>query len=370
MNGSEGLFLTIRLARPGFNLSVLARLPPLGLTAVFGRSGAGKSTVLRAIAGLETEAQGEIRFNGTVWQAGQGRMPAHKRRIGYVFQDARLFPHMSVRRNLEYGLDRAPRQPGPTVEDVAALLGIGHLLDRRPATLSGGEAQRVAMGRAFLSRPQLLLMDEPLAALDQPRKAEILPYIEKLRDVAEIPILYVSHSVAEVARLANHIVLMEEGSVVLAGPAHTVMADPTAAPFFGVREAGVLIEATIVAHHADGLTELATRGGPLYLPHAGRAPGSVIRVRVLAQDVMIALRKPEGISALNVFPVTVTRIRDGDGPGVLVSLASGGLDLMARITKRSANALGLRPGLSCHAVLKTVAVDPSDIGAGADGPTD
>jgi molybdate transport system ATP-binding protein len=364
MSQAAGLHINVRLARGAFALNVLASFPAKGLTAVFGRSGAGKTSVLRLVAGLDTASEGSIRFNGISWQDGSRRIPAHQRRIGYVFQDARLFAHMNVEANLAYGMSRAPRGPGPTLNDVADMLGIAHLLARMPATLSGGEAQRVSMGRAFLSRPQLLLMDEPLAALDQPRKSEILPYIEALRDAAEVPILYVSHSVAEIARLANHIVLMEDGAVVLAGPAQTVMADPTAAPFFGVREAGVLVEALVVAHHADGITELSTQGGPIYLPLTTRAPGSTVRIRVLAQDVMIALRKPDGISALNVLPVTITRIRDGDGPGVLVSMASGGLDLMARVTKRSASALGLRPGLSCHAVLKSVAVDPVDIGTG------
>jgi molybdate transport system ATP-binding protein len=361
---NTGLDVNLALQRAGFALRARLSIPGRGLTALFGRSGAGKSTLLRAISGLETEAAGVIRFGGEAWQDGPTTVPAHKRRIGHVFQDARLFPHLSVRANLEYGLKRAKGRPGPTLDEVAALLGIAGLLDRAPGTLSGGEAQRVAMGRAFLSRPQLLLMDEPLASLDQQRKAEILPYIEKLRDAAGIPIIYVSHSVAEVARLANHIVLIEDGAIVLAGPARTVMADPSASDYFGVREAGVLIEAVVVAHHDDGLTELATPAGRLHLPKINQVPGASVRVRILAQDVMISLRRPDGISALNVLSASISRIREGDGPGVLVSLACGELDVLSRVTKRSAAALGLKPGLACHAVLKSVAVDPSDIGHG------
>jgi molybdate transport system ATP-binding protein len=356
------LDLNLVLQREAFALRARLAIPARGLTALFGRSGAGKSTLLRAISGLERDAAGTIRFGGDAWQDGPTFVPPHKRQIGCVFQDSRLFPHLSVRSNLEYGLRRAGRRPGPTLDDVAALLGIAALLDRMPATLSGGEAQRVAMGRAFLSRPRLLLMDEPLASLDQPRKAEILPFIERLRDVAGIPIIYVSHSVGEIARLANHIVLMDEGAVVLAGPAQTVMADPSATPYFGVREAGVLIEGVIVAHHADGLSEIATPAGRLHLPRMSGAPGASVRVRILAQDVMIALRKPDAISALNIIPASISRIREGEGPGVLMTLACGDVDVLARITKRSAAALGLKPGLAVHAVLKSIAVDPSDIG--------
>jgi molybdate transport system ATP-binding protein len=239
----SGLDLTaLRLGLGAFSLDVGGEQPlrfaPRGLTAIFGRSGSGKSTLLRVIAGLERRASGQIRFAGQDWQGPGLFVPPHQRRIGYVFQDARLFPHLNVRGNLEYGLKRAAERHGPGLNDVADMLGIAPLLDRKPDTLSGGEGQRVAIGRALLSRPQLLLMDEPLASLDAPRKAEILPYLERLRDEAGLPILYVSHDVSEVARLAGQIVMVQDGRVVLSGEAQSVFADPSAARFFGIREAG------------------------------------------------------------------------------------------------------------------------------------
>ncbi|MGI3168660.1 molybdenum ABC transporter ATP-binding protein [Pseudooceanicola sp. C21-150M6] len=334
---------------------------PGGVTALFGRSGAGKTSVVNAVAGLLRPDAGRIVLGGRVlFDAPSGvNMPVPRRRVGYVFQDHRLFPHMSVRTNLLYGA------PGDTrLGEIAEMLGIGALLDRRPRALSGGEKARVAIGRALLSAPDLLLMDEPLASLDQARKEEILPYLERLRDAAGLPILYVSHSVEEVARLANTLVLLEQGQVVRAGDAATLFADPDLAPVFGPRHAGALLTGRIVTHHADGLTEVEVAGGRLWLPRVDSAPGQPLRVRIAAQDVMIALTRPEGISALNILPVTVAEVRPGQGPGVMVQLMAGGEPLLARITRRSAEALSLAPGLSCFAVLKSVAVARGDVGQG------
>ena len=349
---------------------------PAGVTALFGRSGSGKTTIVNAVAGLLAPERGRVAVDGAVLlDTARGvRVPAHRRRVGCVFQEPRLFPHLSVRQNLAFGRWFAPR--GAAREDpgrLIGLLGIGHLLDRRPGALSGGEASRVAIGRALLSGPRILLMDEPLAALDEARRAEILPYLERLRDEARVPILYVSHSVAEVARLATTVVALEGGRVVRAGPASEVLADPQAVPVMGVREAGALLPARVVGHdEADGLSELAAGGGRLWLPRIDAPPGARIRVRIEAKDVILALAPPEGISALNVLPAVVTAIREGEGPGAAVGLRVGEDRLLARVTRRSVRALGLAPGTRCHVVLKAVSVAPRDVGAavgpaGADG---
>ena len=337
---------------------------PEGVTVLFGASGAGKTSVVNAIAGLLRPRRAHIALGGEVLQDSEtGRfVPVHKRRLGYVFQDGRLFPHMTVARNLTYGRARATT-PAPGLEEVAALLGLEQLMERMPGALSGGEKQRVAIGRALLSRPRMLLMDEPLAALDAPRKAEILPYLERLRDQAGLPILYVSHAVGEVARLARTVVVLRDGRVVQSGPAEAVFSDPELVRHVGLREAGAILTARVRAHHPDGLTELAISGGTLLLPHQHAAPGDALRVRILAQDVILSRVAPRGLSALNILPVRVIALRSGAGPGVMVQLACGQDRLLARITGRSAAALSLRPGQTAFAIVKSVSVAPGDIGA-------
>lgn len=358
------LSLRIGLTFDGFSLSVDQTFAADGVTAVFGRSGSGKTTLFRVIAGLERRARGTVAFGSEIWQDDRTFVPPHRRRIGLVFQDARLFPHLSVEGNLAYALRRAPRDPAAL--DLAAVVrrfDLAPLLARRPAALSGGETQRVALARALLTRPRLLLMDEPLAALDAQRKADILPYLERMRDGGGVPTLYVSHSVSEVARLADRIVILQQGRVVRAGPLTDVLADPAAVPFIGVREAGALIAARVVAHHDDGVTELAASAGPLFVPGRVSTVGQSLRLRIEAQDVILARHRPEGLSALNILPVTVAEVRPGDGPGVAVALQAGGDRLLARVTRRSATALGLAPGLDCFAVVKSVSVAQGDIGA-------
>ena len=351
---------------PGLDLRVNFEAPG-GVTALFGQSGAGKTTVINAISGLLRPKAGRISLSGeTLFDAEAGiNLPVHRRRLGYVFQDGRLFPHLSVRQNLTYGQRFAPRAAaGPGLEEVAELLGLAPLLDRRPGALSGGEKQRVAFGRALLSRPRMLLMDEPLAALDAARKEEILPYLERLRDQSGLPILYVSHSVAEVARLATSVVVLESGRVARAGPAEQVLSDPAMVRQFGLREAGAVLPAEIARHHPDGLTELAVSGGRLFLPEMEQPPGNRTRVRILAHDVIVADRPPEGLSALNVLAGTVVALREGQGPGVIVQIQCGADRLLARITRRSATALKLAPGRPVHAVIKSVSVARTDVGAG------
>lgn len=347
----------------GFHLDVRFSAPA-GITVLFGRSGAGKTTVINAVAGLLAPQAGRVVVGGVpLLDTGAGiDLPVHRRRVGYVFQDGRLFPHLTVRQNLTYGRWFAPAGRAAPLGHITELLGIGALLDRVPSSLSGGEKQRVAIGRALLCAPRLLLMDEPLAALDEARKAEILPYLERLRDETRIPILYVSHSVSEVARLATTVVAIDAGRVVRAGPAAEVLADPEAVPAIGVRQAGAILSATVVGHDDDGLSELQISGGRLFLPRVDAGPGATIRLRILAQDVILATTRPDQISALNVLAAVVTSIRQGQGPGVAVSVQCGEDTLLARITRRSATALGLMPGSACFIVLKSVAVSRVDVG--------
>lgn len=337
---------------------------PQGVTALFGRSGAGKSTVIRAIGGLLRPEAGHIALDSTTLfdSAARVHVPVHRRRIGTVFQDGRLFPHLTVRQNLRYGAWFAGG--GAAFADVVEMLGIGPLLTRRPATLSGGERQRVAIGRALLSSPRLLLMDEPLAALDAPRKAEILPYLERLRDEAAVPIVYVSHALSEVARLATTVVALADGKVERAGPAAEVLSDIAAFPLMGRQEASALLAARVIGDAGEGLTELAAGEGRLFVPGVAAAPGTELRLRVRARDVMIATEKPANISALNILPAEIAEIAEGGGPIVEIALTCGADRLIARITRRSLGALGLAPGKPCYAVLKSVAIGRRDIGGG------
>ena len=340
---------------------------PAGVTVLFGRSGSGKSTIINAVAGLVVPHEGRIAVDDVVLldTAKRFALPPHRRRLGYVFQEDRLFPHLNVATNLTYGewFARRRRDGGANVasfDQVVELLGIEHLLDRKPATLSGGEKQRVAIGRALLAQPQLILADEPLAALDEARKAEILPYFERLRDELAIPVLYVSHAAAEVARLATTVVALESGRITSVGPAVDVLADPSVLPT-GVRDAGAILNARVVAHHDDGLSELVAGGVRLHLPRVDHPLGHIVRVRIAAQDVMLSRREPGEISALNVLRGTIEAIRAGDGPGALVSLDTPAGRLLARVTQRSVRALALVEGVECFAVVKTVAIARQDI---------
>lgn len=331
---------------------------PAGITALFGPSGAGKSTAIAALAGHLRPDRGRIVLNDRVLlDTAQGiDLPPQARRIGLVFQDARLFPHLSVRANLRYGLRFAPPDaPGAGFDEVVDLLGIGALMDRRPSALSGGERQRVAIGRALIARPAALALDEPLAALDPPRRAAILPFLERLRDRARLPILFISHAPDEVARLAQTLVLIEAGRAIATGPVAEVMATPEAARLMGARDAGAVLAATIIAQ-TDGLTRLATPAGPMALPPVAGAAGARLRLVIHAQDVILSRARPEGLSALNILPATVTALTpEGEG-AMLVSLRAGQAALIARVTRHSAQALDLQPGGQVHAILKAVAV--------------
>ena len=356
------LDVDISLSFPGFDLAVKHPFAAGGITAIFGRSGSGKSSLLRVIAGLERTASGRVAIGNTIWQAPGSFVPTEARGAAMVFQDARLFPHLSVAGNLAYAAQRAKRLHGPGIDQILRDFDLGPLMNRPPHGLSGGERQRVALARALLSAPRVLLLDEPLAALDDTRKAEILPYLERLRDSKDMPILYVSHSMAEVARLATDIVVMQAGRVLWSGPVGDVLSDPSAVPDLGVRDAGAVLQARVVAHHDDGLTELAVSRGSLLLPRFEAAIGATVRVRIPAQDVMLSLTRPVGISALNILPVVIGEMFQGDGPGVAIGLQSGDDRLLARVTRRSAEALGLTEGMACFAVVKSVAVAQGDVG--------
>jgi molybdate transport system ATP-binding protein len=358
------LEVSLRHRQGGFTLDAAFEAMP-GVTALFGKSGSGKTTLVNAIAGLARPERGRIVVDGTVLldTAAGVSVPVHRRRVGYVFQEGRLFPHLTVRQNLLYGRLFAPSGRGVPADalgfdDVVALLGIAALLPRRPGRLSGGEKQRVAIGRALLSRPRLLLMDEPLAALDEARKAEILPALERLRDEAGVPIVYVSHALAEVARLAGTVVLLEDGRVVASGPTAEVLGGrPGLGALLGEEEAGTVLEARVAGHDAFGLSRLATPAGALLVPRLGLAAGARLRAVVRPRDVMLALRRPEGISALNVLHGTIAALEPAGDAAMEVRLRCGAGHLLARITRKSAVELRLAVGLELFAVIKSVAID-------------
>lgn len=357
------LEVALQQSFPGFTLD-LAFSAGAGVTALFGPSGAGKTTVVNAVAGLGTPTQGRISAGGAVlFDSALGvNLPPSQRRVGYVFQEHRLFPHLSVRQNLNYGARFAPRgASGPSFERVVEMLGIGALLARRPGALSGGERARVSIGRALLSKPRLLLLDEPLAALDPARRDEILPFLEGLRD-AGLPVLYVSHSVAEVARLAATLVLIEDGHLRAAGPAPELLSDPMLAPLFGGAEAGTVLGARVAERAADGLFRLETSAGDVWVSEAPGGVGAQVRLRIHASDVILSRARPEGLSALNILPGVVAQIEAEPGGRAYVQLQLGEERLLARLTQRSVAALGLAPGVACHAILKSVAVSRDDLG--------
>jgi molybdate transport system ATP-binding protein len=330
------------------------------ITAVFGASGSGKTTLVNVIAGLIRPQRARVVIGGAVLTDTDKAIavPPHRRRIGYVFQDARLFPHMTVAGNLGFGAWFTPRSERyASRAQILELLGIGHLMARRPRDLSGGEKQRVAIGRALLSSPRLLLMDEPLASLDQKRKDEIMPYLERLRDETGIPIVYVSHSVAEVMRLASDIAVLSEGRLLAFGPAAEIARRLDLIPAEERDEGGTIIDMTVAAHEEGfGMTRLTSAAGDIFVTGFVGSPGTQARVRIRARDVMLATEEPRNISALNILPGTVTSIADAGPSSVAVTLDCRGAPVLARITRKSAAGLGLKPGMAAYAVVKSVSV--------------
>lgn len=345
-----------RLAWPGFRLDVDLALPGRGVSALFGPSGSGKTTLLRCIAGLERAPQGRLVVAGEVWQDEGHWLPTHRRQIGYVFQEASLFAHLSVLGNLRYGMKRCATLRHDTLERSIELLGIGHLLERKPERLSGGERQRVGIARALAIEPQLLLMDEPLTALDMQRKQEILPYLERLHDELEIPLLYVSHAPDEVARLADHLVLLEAGEVLASGPLQQTLARLDLPIRLGA-DAGAILDGVVA--EVDGrwhLMRVDFSGGSLWTRDHGLEPGHRVRVRVLARDVSLA-EHPGTSSIQNVLDGVVDAIGDDEHPGLLlVRVRVGASVLLARLTRRSAAGLGIAVGRAIRVQIKSVAL--------------
>ncbi len=337
------------------------------LTALFGPSGSGKTTLVNIIGGLIHPQRGHVRVKERVLVDTRHGLavPKHRRRIGYVFQEARLFPHLNVRQNLLFGRWFSPRRE--RVADFAAivdLLGIAHLLSRRPSSLSGGERQRVAIGRALLSDPQLLLMDEPLASLDEERKAEIYPYIERLRDEGNVPMVLVSHSVPEIARLATSIVVLNNGQVTASGPASDILRHTKFFPQAGPVEAGALVETRVLRHEDEyGLTVLQAAAGTLMVARLDLPAGAPVRVRLRARDIILSLGAPEGLSALNVLPGVVSALDEGEGVSIDVTLDCGGDSIVASLTRKSVERLGLKPGLPVQAIIKSIAFDREALGS-------
>lgn len=353
--GNGGICAHFNLERAGFLLSAAFDAPATGVTALFGPSGSGKTTLLRCIAGLE-RAKGNLKVNGEVWQDGKNFLPVHRRPLGYVFQEASLFSHLSVRDNLEYGYRRTSNkrvQP----EQVVEWLGLSRLVGRMDvASLSGGERQRIAIGRALLVSPEILLMDEPLAALDMESRLEILRYLERLHRELEIPVLYVTHALDEVARLADHLVLLEEGSVIASGALSETLARldlPTA----HLDDAGVVIEAVLSEHdEAYSLSRLDFPGGSLWVGKVDSPKGAKVRARVLARDVSVALEPPQGSSITNILEANIVEIRDEGPDKVNVCMRVGDSVLLSRITRRSRDLLRLENGMQVYAQVKSVAL--------------
>ena len=353
--------IDIGLKRGGFALDATFRSRS-GLTALFGRSGAGKSTVVAAVAGLLRPQRGRIAVDGQVLFDAAARIfvPSHKRRVGLVFQDAQLFPHLTVRQNLSYGRWFRPRRaPGPSEAAILDALGIGHLLARSPLSLSGGERQRVAIGRALLAGPRLLVMDEPLASLDRERKLEILPLIERVRDEFSVPVLYVTHAVEEIARLAGEVVVLVDGRVVRSGSPQLVLA-AAMAPSSSERFGAISILTARVREHdaAYGITLLDHPAGEIAISGGAGAPGSEARIAVHGTDVSVAVRRPSGLSIRTVLRGTVLSTVLDEGPIARVDIAlPGGDTLAAFVTRRSVDELGLGEGDAVHALIKAASIE-------------
>ncbi len=360
-----GLHACFRIDWTGFSLDVDLDLPGSGITALFGRSGSGKTTVLRCIAGLERAPQGRLVLNDEVWQDRDCWVPTHKRPVGYVFQEASLFPHLSVMGNLRYGLRRISGAQRIALDPIIDLLGIGSLLDRRPDRLSGGESQRVGIARALAVNPHLLLMDEPLSALDAHRKAELLPFITALSQKFSVPILYVSHAMDEVLALADHLVLLEGGRAVASGPLEEVLARPDLRALFPAGEAGTVLRARILDHISHyGLTRLEFSGGPLLTTQVDLPTGAGVRVRIAARDIALSRTAPQQISTRNVLPATVMSVTEATDHRVDVLLHCGEARLWSQITALAQAELQLRPGETIFALIKAVTLTRESIAQG------
>jgi molybdate transport system ATP-binding protein len=356
---STPLRIRLQLPRAAFALQVDLELPARGITVVMGASGSGKTSLLRCVAGLERSTNALVRVEGAIWQDTNHGVfvPTWQRPLGYVFQEASLFAHLSVRGNLEYGMRRAGPGAREALDQAIALLGLAALQSRDTAQLSGGERQRVAIARALALQPRLLLLDEPCSGLDPARRQELLPWLERLRDEVKIPMLYVTHAADEAARLADTLVVLEQGQVKAMGPVSEVLSDLHSPVVLG-EDVGVLLQGSVLQRDAQWhLMQVGFAGGALWLRDSGAELGQTVRLRVLARDVSIAVQKPEHTSIQNLLPCTVRAVVPDTHPSqVLVQLDCGGSVLLARITARAADALGLVPGQPAWAQVKSAAL--------------
>ena len=346
-----------RIERGGFVLDSQMTVPDRGVTAIFGPSGCGKTTLLRAIAGLERDPSGYLQVGEAIWQDTVTFLPPHQRPLGYVFQEASLFSHLTVRRNLEYGFNRVPADGRHlNFDGVVALLGVESLLDRGTEDLSGGERQRTAIAQALLTSPRLLLLDEPLTGLDAEGKAEILPYLERLHQDLDIPVLYISHAADEVARMADHLVLLQKGKVLGSGPIAEMLTRFDLPLARGV-DAEAIVEAQVTGHDETfHLTQLAFPGGQFQVTREELDIGQRVRLRVLARDVSLTLEHQTDTSVLNILPVTVVELADEGPAQVMIKLSAGGTFILSRVTRKSAQTLNLETGKQIYAQIKTVAL--------------
>jgi molybdate transport system ATP-binding protein len=357
------LSVTLRAEAP-IPLDVAFSVAPGELLALVGPSGSGKTTILRSISGLWQPASARVAVDGAVWldTATGVALPAHKRHVGVVFQHYALFPHMTAVQNVTAAMDR------PDAAEASRILGLLNLHDvaeRKPAQLSGGQQQRVALARALARKPATLLLDEPFSAVDRATRERLHTEIMDLRRHLAMPVVLVTHDTNEAQLLADRMVVIEKGRMVGAGSTAAVMSDPTALRALGVREVAALLPAVVVGAEADGLTRLDTAAGPVFLPGIDSQPGTRLRVRIMAHDVILSRGRPEGLSAQNILPCRVSAIHPGEGPGVMVHLAIGGDEVIARITRRAAGQMGLQPGDDVHAILKAMSVARDHIAADA-----
>lgn len=351
-----------------FRIDCSFDVPAVGVTALFGPSGCGKTSVLRCLAGLEA-LQGKISFDGDFWQSSRHNIfvPTHARGVGYVFQEASLFPHMTVEQNIDYGARRAVSSKQENIsskEDIVVLLGLERLLKRPPALLSGGERQRVAIARALISNPRLLLMDEPLSGLDRDTKSEILNYLDRLRDFSTIPMIYVSHDIEEVARLADNIVMMSNGRVIASGVSHEIFERLDLTPETGRKGAGVVAVMSVKSHDsAYQLTSLSHGSQTIVMPQVDVAVGTDIRIYIKARDVSLATQKPEGISVRNILKGVVEQLVEDSGTAFVEALINiDGMNIRSRITRAAANEMSLAAGQSIYVLIKSVSFDPRSLG--------
>lgn len=354
---STGIDIGLTLQRGDFRLDVGLQLPGEGVTVLFGPSGCGKTTILRCIAGLERAPHGRIQVGDETWQDARTFVPTHRRRLGFVFQEAALFPHLSVRQNLDYGRRRSGRQALATLDEVVGLLGMGHLLERMPQHLSGGERQRACIARALALGPRLLLLDEPLTGLDHARKQEILPYLDRLHEELRIPVIYVTHATDELLRLADHVVLLEEGRVRASGPLEATLQRLDLNLADGL-ERGVVIDGRVAGNAREwGLVRIDFDGGSLWARDRELAAGRQLRVSVAARDVSIVLQQPEQTSIQNLLPGIIEAIADDEHPSqALVRIRVGGSCLLSSVTRRALALLGLQPGMPVWVQVKAVAL--------------